>query len=208
MTAAVLPPLDLWRCKCGYHSPIPEKFSNTCVSCRKPRARLALLDGIGNLRFNGPDMELAEFLRLGGSRNRFHGRNTDFDRSPTFLSNHPTKPLSTPPVASVSSGYSLTNDDFNIANIDADQSLDGSRDPPLSEQHYIHIILVDLYEGKKQVPVDISNHSSDYQVFERLNEVYREHRARWRVLMKLKNLTLVKVSSTFFALARSLPTRF
>ena len=56
--------------------------------------------------------------------------------------------------------------------------------------------MVDKKYGKKQVPLDITELRSDYEVFERLNEVYGEHRGKWRALTKLQKLRLTKVRPT------------
>ena len=63
-------------------------------------------------------------------------------------------------------------------------------------RRYLHLIMVDKKYGKKQVPLDITELRSDYEVFERLNEVYREHRGKWRALTKLQKLRLTKVRLT------------
>ena len=65
-------------------------------------------------------------------------------------------------------------------------------------KRYIHIIVVDVQTGEKQIPVDITDLGSDYLVYLHLNQVYREQRAKWRALTTLKNLKLLKVSTTNF----------
>ena len=56
--------------------------------------------------------------------------------------------------------------------------------------------MVDKKYGKKQVPLDITELGTDYEVFQRLNEVYREKRGKWRALTKLQTLRLTKVRPT------------
>ena len=63
-------------------------------------------------------------------------------------------------------------------------------------RRYLHLIIVDQKYGKKQVPLEITELRSDYEVFERLNEVYREKRGKWRALTKLQKLRLTKVRPT------------
>ena len=48
--------------------------------------------------------------------------------------------------------------------------------------------------GKKQVVLDITLLHTDFELFAKLNEIYREHRGAWRALTVAKNLRLCKVS--------------
>ena len=54
--------------------------------------------------------------------------------------------------------------------------------------------MIDGKCGKKQVVIDITDLRTDYEVFEKLNEVYRDHRGAWRALTVAKNLRLCKVT--------------
>ena len=58
---------------------------------------------------------------------------------------------------------------------------------------WLHIIILDKKFGKKQVPVDISKHKTDYELFVKLNREWRKHRGRWRALTCLKDIRLTKV---------------
>ena len=97
------------------------------------------------------------------------------------------------------SGTGEGDDDGNDGNgDDIFRDFNGRRHSIDATRRYLHLILADRFHGKKQVSVDITCLASDQQIFEKVNEIYREHRSLWRAVLTVKNLRLTKVNSNVF----------
>jgi hypothetical protein len=61
------------------------------------------------------------------------------------------------------------------------------------QRRFLLLVFVDGRYTKRLVQLDITNILTDYDIFVKLNELYRKYRGRWRALTALETLRTTKV---------------